>query len=158
MSDQAKDQVQPEISRRRLFAAGGIAAAGLTAAACGTKSASPTNLTGMPTASQSDGQPTATGGSAIASVAKVPVGGAEITNVRGQGYVVSQQTAGKVACYSAICPHQGCLIDQIQGTEAVCPCHGSRFNVFSGDLVQGPAETGLTKVAVKVSGGKVVLA
>ncbi len=158
MTETTEDIVKSDMTRRKLLAAGGIAAVGLTAAACSSGS------TSTPTATSSDPLVTTPptgggsgGGSVVTSVAKVPVGGAEITSADDKSYVVSQQTAGNVACYSAVCPHQGCLVNQIQGNEAVCPCHGSRFNVFSGDVEQGPAQTGLTKVNVKVSGGNVVL-
>ncbi len=32
--------------------------------------------------------------------------------------------------------------------EYVCPCHGSEFNVTTGDVIDGPAPHGLTKLKV----------
>ncbi len=145
MTEQSEDAVKSDLTRRKLLAAGAISAVGLTAAACSSKSANPTSV--------SPGVP----GSVVTSAAKVPVGGAEIATAGGKGYVVSQQTAGELECYSAVCPHEGCLVSHIQNNQALCPCHGSRFNVFSGAVEQGPAQTGLTKVSVTVSGGNVVL-
>ncbi len=145
MTERSEAAVKSDLTRRKLLAVGAVGVAGLTAAACSSKSANPTSV--------SPGAP----GIVVTSAAKVPVGGAEIANADGKGYVVSQQTAGKLECYSALCPHQGCLVSQIQDNQAVCHCHGSRFNVFSGAVEQGPAQTGLTKVSVTVSGGNVVL-
>ncbi len=35
-----------------------------------------------------------------------------------------------------VCSHMGCaLIDRVEGREAVCPAHGARFDVTTGDLL-----------------------
>ncbi len=145
MTAKSEDVIKSDMTRRRLLATGAIGVVGLTAAACSSKSANPVT------------PPPGAPGIVVTSAAKVPVGGAEIANAGDKGYVVSQQTAGELECYSAVCPHQGCLVNQIQNNQALCPCHGSRFNVFSGAVEQGPAQTGLTKVSVTVSNGNVVL-
>jgi Rieske Fe-S protein len=36
-----------------------------------------------------------------------------------------------------------------------CPCHGSKFNVETGAVVNGPANAPLAAVPVTVSGGQV---
>ena len=99
----------------------------------------------------------ASAGTVLAPVSAVPVGGALIVNTGNTAYVVAQQTAGEIVCHSAVCPHQGCLCTQIQSGEAVCPCHGSRFDAFSGAVLRGPASTGLTSAPSHVTGGQVVL-
>lgn len=40
--------------------------------------------------------------------------------------------------YSARCTHLGCKINQVEGDEIVCPCHGSRYNT-EGRPVKGPS-------------------
>jgi cytochrome b6-f complex iron-sulfur subunit len=49
---------------------------------------------------------------------------------------------GKLAVFSSTCPHLGCRINRAEGSEIVCPCHGSRFNV-QGEVLRGPAKRGL---------------
>lgn len=164
--ESAAGEAAPEVtapsvfSRRNVLAIGALGAAGVALAACSSDSgsSSSSSTSESPAAGQSDAAGGSGSGAEITSVSKVPVGGAIITDSADTGFVVSQQTAGEVACYSAVCPHQGCLCSVIQGENAVCPCHGSQFNVFTGEVVQGPATTGLTKVDVKVAGGKVVQA
>lgn len=38
----------------------------------------------------------------------------------------------------------------------ICPCHGSRFDVTSGKVLQGPVSRPLADVPVKVVGGKLI--
>lgn len=57
--------------------------------------------------------------------------------------------AEKVAVFSSACPHLGCRINQTEGDEIVCPCHGSRFNL-RGELLRGPARQGLQPLPFEV--------
>ncbi len=52
--------------------------------------------------------------------------------------VIVITSAEGVAVFSSTCPHMGCRINRAEGSELVCPCHGSRFNV-RGEVVHGPA-------------------
>jgi Rieske Fe-S protein len=42
-----------------------------------------------------------------------------------------------------------------KGEELDCPCHGSRFNIETGAVLNGPASAPLAKIPVTVSDGKV---
>jgi Rieske Fe-S protein len=55
---------------------------------------------------------------------------------------------GEVTALSARCPHLGCLINQRDGENLVCPCHGSRFTL-EGRVQQGPARVDLTPLSVR---------
>lgn len=48
----------------------------------------------------------------------------------------------RLAVFSSTCPHLGCRINRAEGSEIVCPCHGSRFNA-RGEVLRGPARRGL---------------
>ena len=73
------------------------------------------------------------------------------------GVVVVQPTAGEYKAYSAICPHQGCEVDQVAGGEIMCPCHGSRFRVSDGGVLNGPATQGLTVLPRRSRADEVVV-
>ena len=60
---------------------------------------------------------------------------------------------GNFVAHSAVCPHQGCLCNAVEGKTAVCPCHGSKFNVETGAVEQGPATEGLAPATVTDNGG-----
>lgn len=71
----------------------------------------------------------------------------EVLKVDGKKCAVFCDAHGKKTTLSAVCPHMGCIVHW-NGAEKTwdCPCHGSRFTAM-GDLISGPAETGLEKVA-----------
>ena len=126
------------ILNRRSAIVGGAVAVGL--AACSTA---------LPAA------PAGTSGTVLGPTADVPVGSAKIFDA--QGVVVTQATAGKYAGFSAICPHQGCSVAQVQGADIICPCHGSVFGL-DGGVTKGPARQGLAPQAVTVTGTEITLA
>lgn len=48
----------------------------------------------------------------------------------------------QLAVFSSTCTHLGCRINRSEGSEIVCPCHGSRYNL-RGEVLRGPARRGL---------------
>uniref|UniRef100_UPI0012965661 Rieske (2Fe-2S) protein n=1 Tax=Ornithinicoccus halotolerans TaxID=1748220 RepID=UPI0012965661 len=107
----------------------------------------------------SGGEPAAPGGTdgsgdrARVPLADVPVGSA--TYLEDAQVLVARPEEGSVVAFDATCPHQGCRVSLVQGELLVCPCHGSRFQIGTGGVVEGPAETGLTELAVEVDGDDV---
>ena len=144
----------PTFSRRAVVAGAGAAVigAGLLVAGCSSDSGS-----GGGSGGGSSGGPGSGSGSAggtLGPATDVPVGSAKIYG--DQGVVVTQPTAGTYAGFSTRCPHQGCQVNEVEGANIICPCHGSTF-ALDGAVEQGPARTGLTAKAVTVSNGQIVL-
>lgn len=130
---------------RRTFLAGTAAAAGVgTLAACAPA--------GSGTAAS------ASPGSVIVALADVPVGGAIIaTTAGGAEIVVAQPQEGTVVAFSAVCTHQGCIVQLDEATvQLVCPCHDSVFDLVTGENLSGPAPRPLPGVAVTIADGQVV--
>ncbi|MFI0789364.1 Rieske (2Fe-2S) protein [Streptomyces lydicus] len=90
----------------------------------------------------------------LGAAADVPVGGARL--YREDRLVVSQPTKGRYKCFSAKCTHAGCILSDVEKKEGSCPCHGSRFDVTTGKVVQGPAAEPLPEVPVRAEGGKLI--
>lgn len=65
--------------------------------------------------------------------------------------IVFREASGQLLAYSSRCTHLGCRLDRIQGGEAVCPCHGSRFHP-DGSVAQGPASHPLLPVKLEPDG------
>ncbi|WP_345764372.1 ubiquinol-cytochrome c reductase iron-sulfur subunit [Diaminobutyricibacter sp. McL0608] len=86
----------------------------------------------------------------------IPVGGATSATMGSNPIVVAQPRSGTVVAFSAICTHAGCTVAPA-GKEFDCPCHGSRFNAATGDVIQGPAPSPLTKLTATVSGDTVTI-
>lgn len=73
-------------------------------------------------------------GTPVASAADVPVGGGIIQP--DLGVVVTQPADGEFRGFSATCTHQGCAVTEVADGAIICPCHGSRFSIEDGSVVQ----------------------
>jgi Rieske Fe-S protein len=152
-------------TRRTILTAGAAGAASLLYACGGdegtTESQTAAPESAIPTASPTtspteQAQPPATAAEPLANVADVPVG-AGVVNESAE-VVITQPTQGQFKGFSAVCKHQGCLVDRVQDNMIVCPCHDSRFSAEDGSVQNPPATTGLDVVAVKVEGDAIVRA
>jgi Rieske Fe-S protein len=160
----------PDPSRRAVLASTGLACAGAACSAvlagCTTYNSNsgvgsqPTETSSSPAAPASQGASASQGGAAapaaLASTSDVPVGGGKILSDK--KIVITQPKAGSFDAFSAVCPHQGCLVGDVSGGTINCPCHGSKFNITNGSVVQGPAASPLPPVSIKVQGTSIVQA
>jgi Rieske Fe-S protein len=154
---------QPLHSRRALLA-GACVAGAAALAGCTTYDANNGGIAGpppSPPASSSQAAAGASGASAagaasaapaneLATTAEVPVGGGKIVN--GANIVLTQPVANTFKGFSAICTHQGCIVDAIANGTIDCPCHGSKFSIKDGSVVNGPAPSPLPPVTITVQG------
>jgi Rieske Fe-S protein len=86
----------------------------------------------------------------LAKVADIPDGGGLIV-----GNVVVTRSGTDVHAFSATCTHQGCQVNKVSDGTIDCPCHGSRFDASTGQVVAGPAPSPLPPVRVIVQNGEV---
>ena len=136
-------------SRRTVLVAtaGGVVAVPLLAA-CGGG-----DTTASPTSTATSDSATA---GPLAQVSDIPVGGAvSATTAAGDPIIIAQPTAGEVVAFSAICTHRGCTVAP-DDKRLLCPCHGSTYDLATGDNTAGPAPSPLAKVTVTVEGDEVV--
>lgn len=139
--------------RHVLTGAAGAAAGACLLAACG---ASDDGGAAGGASGDADGDGGGQEGGALTALADVPVGGAVlVTSASGLRVLVAQPVEGEVVAYSAVCTHQGCTVAP-DGAELVCPCHGSVFDLTSGEALEGPATEPLASFPVRVEGEDVV--
>lgn len=133
------------INRRRAITgtAAVLGACGLAACADGSRS---TPVTPSP----------AKAAGPIAATSDVPVGGCHVATEA--KVVLTQPKAGDFKAFSAVCTHQGCPVSSSAEGVIPCNCHGSRFSIEDGSVVQGPATTGLAPVEISVDGESISLA
>lgn len=170
-----RDQARP--TRRRVIRDAGVGVLGITAVgalvACGadddtgtpaapggtddaaTDPAGPTTEPGTESTEPSAGATEAPADS-LAALDDIPVGGAiPATSADGAEVILARPSDTEVVGFSAICTHQGCTVapadDSIQ-----CPCHGSVYDLLTGENVSGPAPSPLESFSVRVEGGAVV--
>lgn len=130
-------------SRRNVLL--GVAAAGVAGpviAACGSSSGNSGDKTG-------DSGPAASTAGGIAT-SEIPVGGGKVFTT--EEVVVTQPTAGVFKAFSAVCTHQGCLVNKVENQQIECPCHFSRYSIEDGSVKSGPAPKPLPEKTVQVSG------
>jgi Rieske Fe-S protein len=152
-----------DLSRRNMILAGGSTAAAVALAACSSTPATNTSGTSTepasPATTDPSGSATASGASAaateVAKLADIPVGGGIAATLDGQPILLAQPTAGMVVGFSAKCTHKGCKVEP-GATEFDCPCHQSRFDLATGEVLGGPAPRALDKVTVTVDGDTVM--
>lgn len=160
----------PEMTRRAVVAGTGVLAVSAALAACSSygNSAQPASQAplepaplepaplepGAPLAP--DAPPEGPAAESLASTADIPVGGGEV--FADQNVVVTQPEAGTFKAFSAVCTHQGCTVSKVAAGTIDCPCHGSKFAIADGSVVDGPASSPLEERQVTVSGDTIQLA
>ncbi|MPY79854.1 MAG: Rieske 2Fe-2S domain-containing protein [Actinophytocola sp.] len=135
------------IPRRAAVAgAGALAVAGVAGiAACGNG--------GNGGDSGSGGEPEK--GTVLGKASDVRVGGGTV--FADAEIVVTQPSKGEFHGFSAVCTHQGCIVENVGNGTINCGCHGSKFNADDGSVAQGPASQPLPKQQVTVnSAGEIV--
>ncbi|HEU5144594.1 MAG TPA: Rieske (2Fe-2S) protein [Dermatophilaceae bacterium] len=152
MDEKAATAAGSAPERRHVLRAGALGAAavagGVALSGCGTSEPSTSS------AEAGDGADASAGRGGI-PVADVPVGGGTV--VAGDKVVVTQPTEGTFKAFDVTCPHQGCAVSMVTGDGIVCPCHGSVFDVATGERRSGPAQRGLTPRDVAVIGDRLTL-
>ena len=114
-------------TRRAVLLSGGAVAAAGALAACGSSGGEASTSPPAPTSS-SGGK-----GMSLGPASEVPVGGGKV--YESQQVIVTQPAAGQFHCFSAVCPHQGCLVGGVAEGLIVCACHGSAFSVETLSLI-----------------------
>jgi Rieske Fe-S protein len=127
----------PAVRRRTALAGAGVAAlAGVTVAACsngggsGSGEAPPANTV-------------------LGKASDVEVGGGTV--FKKAETVVTQPSKGEFKAFTAICTHQGCVVDNVGGGTINCKCHGSKFKLADGAVATGPATKPLAERQVSVN-------
>jgi 3-phenylpropionate/trans-cinnamate dioxygenase ferredoxin component len=84
---------------------------------------------------------------------EVPEGEMRSYQVGGDDVAVAN-VDGELHAFSDICTHMQCLLSEgdLDGTTVTCACHGSEFDVTSGDVLGGPATEPVQSYELRVDG------
>lgn len=76
-----------------------------------------------------------------------------------EGRIAVANVDGALHAFSDICTHEQCHLSDgdLDGTTVTCPCHGSQFDVTSGQVLQGPAVEPVAVYEVEAENGSLKL-
>jgi nitrite reductase/ring-hydroxylating ferredoxin subunit len=136
------------ISRRTVIMNAGLAAAALAGlSSCTNYGTGPIS---EPSAAATSGAPTGGAGKAMTTTAAdIPVGSGKI--FPDAETVITQPKKGEFKAFSSICTHQGCPVATVTDT-INCDCHGSKYSITDGSVVNPPAPKPLPPKTIKVDG------
>ncbi|MEU1010603.1 Rieske (2Fe-2S) protein [Streptomyces sp. NPDC005890] len=145
----------PQPATRRTVLATGAGALALGCVGCGAEDGGEATSAASASASPAGEEAAATVGKALARTSDIPEGGGKV--FAKEKVVVTQPEKGDFQAFSAICTHQGCLVDEVADGTIDCPCHGSKFRVADGSVAQGPAIRPLPQRSITVDGNSIRL-
>lgn len=134
-----------QLSRRQFMSVATISVCGLAVAGCASSEGNdggPTTPTPQPPADAV----VVTATEVRITLARVPELQAAngFVFVSGPRIIVGNLGSNSFRAYSAVCPHENQNVSQVQNGLLFCPTHGSRFELATGQVVNGPANRGLT--------------
>ena len=140
------------ISRRTVIMTSGLAAAAIAGlSSCTNYSTAPASA---PSTATSGGSSPAAGPLTVKE-SDIPVGSGKI--FPDAQTVITQPKKGEYKAFSAKCTHAGCIVDQVKNNEILCPCHGSKYSITDGSVVNPPAPQPLPPKTIKVDGTNLVV-
>ena len=95
----------------------------------------------------------------VASTDDLPAGGLMLVDLDGERVVLAN-AGGRIYALAELCTHVARPLSEgdLDGEELVCPFHGSRFDIRSGEALTLPANEPLAVYKVKIEGSDVLIA
>jgi Rieske Fe-S protein len=144
----------PAASRRAMLTGAGAACAAALAGCA--RYSSNGGIDGGQSAPSSPEPAGSDGSRVLATTTEIPVGGGKILTAK--KIVITQPRAGSFDAFTAICTHLSCTVNTVADGTIDCPCHGSKFSISDGSVVNGPATTPLARINIKVQGNSIAQA
>ncbi len=84
------------------------------------------------------------------------VGSAALVQYGNGNLLVAHTAQDAFTVLTAICTHQGCIVDGFSGGIYTCPCHGAEYDT-NGNVVHGPATAALRKIPAQYANNQLVI-
>ena len=71
-----------------------------------------------------------------------------VANVNGSYYAIGD-----------VCMHRGCQLSDgtLEGETVICPCHGSTYDLKTGDFLRGPTKKGEPRYELKIENNDIMI-
>ena len=94
----------------------------------------------------------------VASTNDLPSGGLMLIEIQDKRIVLTN-VDGKYYALADLCTHAECPLSdgELDSGTLVCPCHGSRFDVRTGEAMTPPAIEPLTCYEVRIDGQDIMI-
>jgi 3-phenylpropionate/trans-cinnamate dioxygenase ferredoxin component len=92
----------------------------------------------------------------VAKTGDIPEGEMRAYQVGGEDVTIAN-VAGTYYAFNDVCTHAMCSLAEgdLDDTTVTCACHGSEFDVTTGDVLGGPATEPVDSYQVSVEGGQI---
>ncbi len=94
----------------------------------------------------------------VAATADLPSGELMLVEVEDERVVLAN-VGGQYYALADACTHAECPLSdgELEGEVLECPCHGSQFDVRTGEVDSPPANEPLTRYAVRIEGDDILV-
>lgn len=94
----------------------------------------------------------------IENARNIPAGEMRVFDVAGTKVNIAS-VGGELHAFDDTCTHKACSLakGKLNGTIVTCPCHGSQFDVTTGEVLRGPAPRAVRSRLAKVEGENVLV-
>jgi 3-phenylpropionate/trans-cinnamate dioxygenase ferredoxin subunit len=88
---------------------------------------------------------------AVGSASDVNEGDLKAFEINGMKVAIAN-VGGALHAFGDTCTHRQCPLSkgELEDTTVTCPCHGSQFDVTTGEVLTGPAEDPVASYQVRV--------
>lgn len=89
----------------------------------------------------------------IENATDIPAGEMRVFDVAGTKVNIAG-VGGQLHAFDDTCTHKACSLakGKLDGTTVTCPCHGSQFDVTTGEVLRGPAQQSVRSRLVQIEG------
>jgi nitrite reductase/ring-hydroxylating ferredoxin subunit len=89
----------------------------------------------------------------VGNAKHVVIGAMRVFDIAGTKVNVAS-VGGHLHAFDDTCTHRACSLakGKLDGTTVTCPCHGSQFDVTTGEVLRGPAQRPVRSRLVQVEG------
>ena len=94
----------------------------------------------------------------IENATYIPAGQMRVVDVAGIKVAIAN-VGGQLHAFDDTCTHRACSLAKgtLDGTTVTCPCHGSQFDVTTGEVLRGPAQQPVRSRLVQIEGESLLI-